>query len=106
MLPSSADLTTLQREVEVVSDRLRHLGTARLRLVSEQVRQHLRVLAALSLSANARPEQPLPVVADLALGDQVAVLGREVVDGLRQRPNPPLLAEALACLADLRSSLP
>lgn len=106
MQPSSADLATLERDVEVLSDRLRHLGSARLAAVSTQVRRHLRDLAALSLAAHARPEQPLPEVADAALGDQLAVLGREVLDGLRRRPDDRLLVEALACLADLRAALP
>jgi hypothetical protein len=103
---SSADLVRLRRDVEVVSDRLRHLAPARLAPVAGQVRRHVRDLAALSLAAHGQDPHPLGDVADAALGDQVAVLGREVAEGLDRSSDPDLLARALACLAAIRSGLP
>ena len=79
---------------------------ARLAPVAEAAREHVRVLAALALAAEGLAPRPLPDVADRALGDQVAVLGHDVAAALDQRPDDDLLARALACLLELRRTLP
>jgi hypothetical protein len=103
---SAPDLASLRRDVETLADRLRHLAPARLSPVAAVARGHVRTLAALALEAEGLPARPLPDLADTALGDQVAVLGHDLVAALEQRPDPLLLAHAHACLAELRRVLP
>jgi hypothetical protein len=100
------DEALLARRLDQVADRLRHLPAARVAPVSAQVRGHVQRLARLSLAAEGRPDVPLPTVADTALGDQVAVLGLDLVAALRRRPDDDLLAAAHALVAELRRCLP
>lgn len=96
----------LDRLVDLVADRLRHLPPARLAPVADDVRCLLDELAALALAAEARPATTLPTVADRALGDQVAVLGHDIVVALQTRPDERLAVAATAVLDRLRACLP
>jgi hypothetical protein len=96
----------LARLVERLGDRLRHLAVPRLAPLEADVRAALVRLAALGLAAAGERGRPLPTVAAVAWGDQVTVLGRDLVEGLRRRPDPALLARGYAVLLDLRRALP
>ncbi len=106
MPPTPPDLDELERRLDGVADRLRHLSAARLAGRGDAVRVQVRSLAALALRAEGVPVRALPDVADPALGDQVAVLGRDLVAALAGRPDPVLLQQAHACVRSLRRLLP
>lgn len=103
---STLDTDDLARLVERLADRLAHLSTPRLAPIEADVQAALVDLAALSLSAQGEPARPLPPVAPRAWGDQLSVLGRDLVDGLRRRPDPTTAARAQTVLVALRRALP
>ena len=103
---STLDVDDLARLVERLADRLGHLSPRRLEPVEADVRKHLGELAALALAAQGEPARALPPVASRAWGDQLTVLGRDLVDGLRRRPDPVPAARAHAVLVELRRTLP
>jgi hypothetical protein len=100
------DADDLARAFAHVADRLRHLAPARLAPVADDVRAQVRRLAGLALRAEQRPDQALPDVAATALGDQVAVLGHDLTQALRARPDGALLDEARQVLVSLRRAVP
>ncbi len=69
----------VEREVERVADRLRILGSrvddARLALVAALLQR----LADLAADADHRPRRPVPLLGRHAWGDQVLVLGHDVI---------------------------
>jgi hypothetical protein len=115
----------LDRELERVADRLRVLGprlAARARTADPAdtadgadgveegvgalglVRQVLRTLAELAADVEGGPRRPVPQLAPYALGDQLLVLGHDllaVTDG-----HPRERRAGLVALVDLRRSLP
>ncbi len=103
---SNVDTDDLARLVERLADRLGHLSARRLEPLEADVRTHLGELAALALTAQGEPARALPPVAARAWGDQLTVLGRDLVDGLRRRPDPTHSARAHAVLVELRRTLP
>jgi hypothetical protein len=92
--------------VEGVADRLRHLSHARLAEVEHRVRPLVAELAALALQAEGQAPRPLPDPAARAIGDQVEVLGGDLVAALSQHPAQATAARARDLLADLRRALP
>jgi hypothetical protein len=115
-MTGTGDDAGLAGELERVADRLRVLGP---RLAARadgkddagggtgtlgRVRQTLRTLAELAADAEGRPRRPVPELAPHALGDQLLVLGHDllaVTDG-----HPRERHAGLAALVDLRRSLP
>ncbi len=100
------NLDELERRLDSAADRLRHLSASRLAACSDAVREQVGSLAGLALRAEGEGAHTLPEVADRALGDQVAVLGRDLVDALARRPDPELLEQAHALVRSLRHVLP
>jgi hypothetical protein len=100
------DADDLARAFAHVADRLRHLAPVRLAPVADEVRAAVAALASTALRAEGRPERPLPDVAPSALGDQVAVLGHDLTQALRARPDGALLDEARQVLVSLRRAVP
>ncbi len=103
---STFDTDDLVRLVERLADRLAHLSTSRLVPIEADVRAALVDLAALSLAAQGEPARRLPQVAPRAWGDQLTVLGHDLVEGLRRRPDPATAARGQALLLALRRALP
>ena len=96
----------LARELDRVADRLRVLGPrweARADAdagAQQRVRQVLQELADLAADDAGEPRRPVPQLAARALGDQVLVLGHDVLDG-----SEPAAGAALDLLTALRRSL-
>jgi hypothetical protein len=103
---SPEDADDLERLLEHVADRLRHLPAARQAEIAPQVRPLLVELAGLALQAEGEPAHPLPGVPPAALGDQVQVLGRDLVAALRSRPSSRLTAGGYDVLVRVRRALP
>jgi hypothetical protein len=109
----TSDLTAdLGREVERVADRLRTLSLARL---AEPVRGHASRAAAGRTAAQAmadtcaaiegRRAQPLPALADGAVGDQVAVTGADLLAAARAADRRGAVTDALELLVAVRRAL-
>lgn len=119
-----AGAAELVREIERVADRLRVLGPrlgARAasrppatpappaaptlaeadRLTLQRIRETLRVLADLAADVEGGPRRPVPELAPHGLGDQVLVLGHDLLDG----GDPQAMASGLAALMELRRVL-
>jgi len=103
---SHNDVDDLERLVEQVAERLRDLSDARQRVVEAQVGRLLAALAAVALRAEGEPGHPVPRVGRQALGDQVEVLGRDLVAALRARPSNDLAAQGYDVLVSIRRALP
>jgi hypothetical protein len=67
----------------------------------EQIRGVLQVLADLAADAEGRPRRPVPALAPHGLGDQVLVLGHDLL----AVPDPDARVAGLGALTDLRRSL-
>jgi hypothetical protein len=103
---STVDTDEVARLVGRVAERLGHLPPSRLAPVEDDVRAALVELAALALAAQGEPARSLPSVASRAWGDQLSVLGHDLVEGLHRRPDPVLARRAHAVLVRLRRALP
>jgi hypothetical protein len=97
----------LGREIERVADRLRVLGprlagsgTATSTL--DRIRQTLQTLADLAAEAEGRPRRPVPALAPHGLGDQVLVLGHDLLE----LDDANARTSGLAALTALRRALP
>ena len=94
----------LELEVERIARRLTALGPARLdEPVVARVREVLQTLADRAADAEGQPRRAVPHLAPHALGDQLAVLARDLVTASRY--GDPRLADAADLLAGLRRSL-
>ena len=108
-------------ELDRVLTRLTGLGPARLSRAdggpsaADLVRPLLQQLADAAADAQGRPRRDVPVLADRAVPDQLAVLGADVLDPARHDPPgrvrdahlpEPVLTVLAGRLAVLRRSLP
>ena len=107
-------LADLDREVQRVADRLRTLALSRLgstpadgsRSPVEAARSVCRRLEQLTAEVHGRPAYDVPVLADAAVGDQVAVIGGELVAALRgSGSGADALVAGLDALVELRRRL-
>jgi hypothetical protein len=110
----STDVDELARDVRRVSDRLRSLDAGRAEAHAADVRRVLQVLADAAAALESAPGAPAPerTVPELpvaALGDQLDVLGTDLIIAARSTRRDPgpdaVLAEAAAALRDLRLAL-
>jgi hypothetical protein len=97
-------LSLARGELARLTLRLRSLSPLAWRSRRKAVITSLARLAAISGRAEHREMPAVPVVADHALADAVAVIGGDVLIALTARPDDDLLAELLATLQDLRES--
>lgn len=77
-------------ELRRVSERLRHLAAAG-RPEREQFdagRRLAQQLAELTAGIAGEPVRPVPLLADAVVGDQVAVIGADLLAALAERPDP------------------
>ena len=114
---SSAEerLAALDREVRRVADRLRTLALSRLGSAPadgsgspvDAARGVCRRLEQLTAEVAGRPPYVVPVLADAAVADQVAVLGGELLAALRESASgaDDAVAAALDALVELRRRL-
>lgn len=103
---SILDEGDLERLADRLADRLRHLSASRLEPLADQVWPLIDALAALALEAEDLTPRPLVRTSPRAFGDQVEVLGRDLVRALRQRPSAELARRAGEVLVRLRATLP
>ena len=87
----------LRTEVRRVSERLRHLASAG-RAAPElfaAARALTQQLADLTAEAAGEPQRPVPLMPDSVVGDQVAVVGADLLAALAENPDPGVLQRAL-----------
>ncbi|PWJ56104.1 hypothetical protein SAMN06264364_10179 [Quadrisphaera granulorum] len=100
-----------ERELGRVLTRLAALGPSRLSRAAEGlspaelVRPVLQELADAAATVEGRPARVVPVLEDRALGDQLAVLGRDLLVACRGSGDDAPLADAAARLEALRRAL-
>jgi hypothetical protein len=105
----------LEADLDRTADRLRGLGLARLAAAFEPeptradaARGVAQRLADLAAELAGEPRLTVPRLGDHAVGDQVAVCGRELLDAARAHPSDAAdrsLDEAAALVLDLRRRL-
>lgn len=76
---SGTGVAELDREIERVAQRLRVMAARLSPQTMESVREVLQLLADLGADAEHRDRRPVPVLAAHALGDQVLVLGHDLL---------------------------
>lgn len=109
----SADLDELGRDVRRVADRLRGLNAERLEPHAAEVRRVLQLLANTAAALESAPGAAAPVRAvpelpTAALGDQLEVLGTDLLvaaRSTRRDPAAPAVSAACDALRDLRRAL-
>lgn len=111
----AADAADLAREIERVADRLRVIGPRLAARASahagagvapdqptlRRIREVVQALADLAADAQGRPHRPVPELAPHGLGDQVLVLGHDLLS----MADPGAQASGLAVLVDLRRAV-
>lgn len=113
---TAPELAQLAVIVERVSDRLRSLSDTRLarpradgRSRADAAHAVAQLLADLAAELEARPARPVPRLHDLAVGDQVAVTGHDLVQAFGSAriagPHAPVMASALAAVRALQAQL-
>lgn len=90
-----------EREVERVADRLQVVGPRLPLATQESVRGVLQLLADLASDAEHQDRRPVPVLAPHGLGDQVLVLGHDLL----AVADPDAREAGLAALVELRRAL-
>jgi hypothetical protein len=86
-------------ELQRVVDRLRNMPLTKIQASAEVAHRTAQDLLALTSDT----QRELPRIADYACGDQLAVIGQDL---LRTQMNEAAIAEATAALVELRRSLP
>jgi hypothetical protein len=104
--PVSPDPNELARRLERLGERLRTLGATRQAAVAPTVMPLVEALAVAAADAEGVPRTPLGDAGPHALGDQVLVLGRDLVAALRDRPDADRTVAASRLVEELARVVP